>query len=139
MSPLDRIARWTLARDRILVTDPGRIGRLTGGVVALLGLVMFASSRSLWTEPGSWADDALGLLLAALAGLAVTSILRVKMAYRTGWLEGRRAMVYALAEAQRRDLPPHEWLLSELERDYAVLGLDPELAREDAEGREEES
>jgi hypothetical protein len=137
MSLLDRIVQRSQERDRLLVTHPASMRRVAGGVAALLALVMFASSRPLWAEPGSWAD-VLGLLLALLAGLAVASSLRVKLAYRSGWLEGRRAMVHALVEAQAREIPPADWLMGELERDYAVLGLDPSQAHADVERPEEE-
>jgi hypothetical protein len=138
MSLLDRIIARSMRRDRILVAHPASMRRVAGGVAALLALVMLASSRPLWAEPGSWPDVLAGLLLAVLAGWAVAASLRVKLAYKHGWLEGRRAMIHALSEAQRRGLPPDAWLLSELERDYVVLGLDPSQAHADVEGREED-
>ena len=139
MSLLDRIVQRSMARDRLLVTHPSQARRVAAGCAGVLALVLFASSGPIWADPGSRLDVALRLLLALLAGSAVVASLRVKMAYRSGWLEGRRAMVHALVEAQAREIPPEAWLMGELERDYAVLGLDPAQAHADVEGRDDDA
>lgn len=129
MGILDGIARRSIERQGSLVSRPESMRQERAKLVALLALVLFASSAPIWSEPGSWPAVLASFLLAVLAGSSVVGILRVKLAYRSGWLDGRAAMVRALSEAMGRGMSPQAWLEGELARDYAVLGLDPELAR----------
>lgn len=128
---LDRFVTRSLEREARLVSHPGSWDHVRG-VLAALG-VLVASYAAIFAGGGFQVLGQLGVAL--VAGWGVSSGLRRQGAYRNGWLAGRQQMVHALAEAQRRGLSPQDWLMSELERDSAVLGvrLDLELGDEDDE------
>jgi hypothetical protein len=62
-----------------------------------------------------------GPLLGCYIGLSALKRTTRALAYRSGWLDGRTAMVSALSEAMRREWPIEDWLRGELERDMAVI------------------
>lgn len=128
MRILDAIVQRTIDSQEALVARPYSARREGARVTAILAVVLFASSAPIWAEPASPIAVVAGLVMAGAAGWGVIAGLRVKLAYRSGWLDGRAQMVRALAESMRRGHTPQEWLEGELVRDYAVLGLDPELA-----------
>lgn len=128
MGILDAIARRSIDRQGVLVASPQSMRREAAKVGLMFAVLLVASSAPIWAEPASLPDVVARLVLAVFAGAAVVSFLRTKLAYRSGWLDGRAQMVRTLSESMRRELSLQEWLEGELARDYAVLGMDPDLA-----------
>lgn len=123
MKPTDRLIFHLMDRDRSMVRDPDRGQAAAVRSFAILFGALLASLALRWWYPGGPLEVVGEVVVALLAGVAVTNGIRAKLAYRHGWLEGRQQMVSALAEAQRRNLPPAVWLEGELQRDQAVLGI----------------
>lgn len=99
--------------------------------VLLVDLAAFVASVGAWTALAlldGWWRLLAGIIIGLQLGRASIVAYRRAAAYRTGWLRGRSQMLHAMVEAHRRGLSMHEWLDSELSRDYAVLGLTPEDA-----------
>ncbi len=63
----------------------------------------------------------LSLLILGVQTVYLGRVLRRRLAYRWGWLEGRHAMIRSLVEAQRRGMDLDDWAVAEAERDL----LDP--------------
>lgn len=121
MSWLDRMIARDLEREKELVTHPQSLGPVVRSMGAIVAVLVAAFGAIFAGEPFAVFGQ---LVIATVAGLAVSSGLRRKTAFRNGWLEGRRQMVEAMLEAQRRGLSPADWMRSEAERDAAVLGID---------------
>lgn len=119
MNWLDRWVSRSLEREQHLVTRPGESGHL---VLGFLGLgVLLVLTWLMIFQTG--ALQVVGqLALAVLAGGSVAYPARVKLAYRNGWLDGRRTFVATLEESQRRGIPPQVWLDTEYQRDLRIMG-----------------
>lgn len=116
-----------MANDRCLVDDPPRARRLFRRDVLLAAMGLAAvTAEGMVGDPWSWLA---GMVVAMMLGLSLLSGFRRATTYRSGWLDGRAAMVGAMGEAMHRGMTMEEWLESELARDYAVMGL-----REEGEG-----
>jgi hypothetical protein len=63
---------------------------------------------------GDWASAVTFGLWAMTAGCMM---LIARSSYRSGWLEGRTAMLTTMAEARKRGMTSLEWLIAEAERD----------------------
>lgn len=130
---LARVVGWPLmwSADRVRRTDKMLVAHDRRHVrfVVALDLLLFIGGVWAWFNYRTMAAGPLLVFAATVVGcqLGRTGImtLRRATAYRSGWLQGRSAMVVALAEAQRRGMSPMEWLEGELQRDWAVLGIDP--------------
>jgi hypothetical protein len=124
-TPVDWAVDRTRSTDAMLVTADRR----RWFAVLAFDAAMFTGAVVAWALWPVTRDTWFGILGGCLIGLQIgrASIggIRRASAYRAGWLNGRSAMVHALAEAQRRGMTPSEWLSGELARDYAVLGIDP--------------
>ena len=92
---------------------------LTVSLVAL----WFAMNTASW-----WSVLAAGWLGLCLGRLVLVTLRRAA-AYRSGWVDGRTAMVAALSESMRRGMSPEDWLRAEYVRDMAMLGVGPEDLR----------
>lgn len=132
MTPLALLTRaMDAAADRVQATDRILVehNRRRWWWVVAFDLTLFVASVAAWTTWTLWRGTWVGLFAGVLVGLQLGRAslvgLRRAAAYRSGWLRGRSAMVHALAEAQQRGIPPQAWLEGELERDWAVLGIDP--------------
>jgi hypothetical protein len=68
---------------------------------------------------------ALMLALSVMVGLVPLHCWQRAASYRSGWLDGRRAMVVAMGEASQRGMSLNDWLDAELERDMRILGIKP--------------
>lgn len=79
------------------------------------------TERKLWNR---WVDHS-GALVGAFVGMGLFGGVRRALAYKTGWLDGRFAMMAAMDEAARRDMSGGDWLRGELARQYAVMGFPP--------------
>lgn len=123
MGLLDRWVRAALRREQVRVQDPARAWGTMLRTIGGWAVVLVAANAAIWSG-GAW--QVVGqLLLAGLAGVAVTTGLTRQLAYQRGWLDGRGQMVAALHEAMRRGMRPEEWLEREWERDARVLGIAP--------------
>lgn len=122
---LDTGADRVQTTDRMLVERNRRrwLWVVTFDLTLFLASVLAWTTLTLWR--GTWVGVFAGVLVGLQLGRASLVGLRRAAAYRSGWLRGRSAMVHALAEAQRRGIPPQAWLEGELERDWAVMGVDP--------------
>ena len=125
-SPLDRAARRVQRTDAMFVQEPG-----SGYAVRVLvyDLLLFATAVSAWvlhSQLRGWWAAAAAIIIGLQLGRAGIVGYRRAAAYRAGWLRGRSQMVYAMREAHLRGLTGQEWLMSELARDYAVLGITEE-------------
>lgn len=89
---------------------------------ALFGLGIVALT-TMTINGDSWWQMAASGYLGGLVGIVALGGLRRATAYRSGWLEGREAMIAALSESLRRGMTPQEWLVSEYTRDMATMGL----------------
>lgn len=98
--------------------------RTAGWFLVLLLASMYVSGHLSGGAPAIAVGAGMGLAVAR----ASSATLGRARAYRSGWLEGRSAMVGALSEAMRRGLTPEEWLRSQLEADLALLGLPAHLS-----------
>lgn len=111
--------------DRSLVDDRRRARRILVRDLALfltaLVVVFFASEL----EPGTWQRTTANLYLGAYIGLTAFNGYKRASAYRSGWIEGRAAMMRSLDEAHRRGMSAAEWIESQYARDAAIFGLPP--------------
>lgn len=62
------------------------------------------------------------ILMCAWIGWAL--IFRRPLAYRRGWMDGRKDLRSSMFEALLRDMTPEEWMNAELDRDARTLGYD---------------
>lgn len=125
-NPLVALFHLSQADERALVVaSPHRARwlrwRLLGWWVVLLAGALWMTQHLTGGLP-SWL---IGVGMGAASARAAMATHARAVAYRSGWLEGRTAMVAALAEAHRRDMHPREWLQAQLEADLALLGIDP--------------
>lgn len=124
---LERAAARKNQRERVLVERPWKARALfirsVLTFVAVLGLWVFYAFAG--TGPSGWpgvvyavAGVVLGFWIGAnaLAGMARA------VAYRSGWLDGRAAMVDAMRDARS----PEEWLRTQMHHDLNVLGVPPD-------------
>lgn len=65
------------------------------------------------------------MVVAIFVGMGALALTRRMMAYRSGWINGRRQMISSLIEAERRGIDQSEWLEGEIARDFATLGIFP--------------
>lgn len=111
--------------DRSLVDDRRRARRVgirdAAMFLAALVAVFFAPEL----EPGTWQRATANIYLGAYIGLTAMNGLRRASAYRSGWIEGRGAMMRSLDEAHRRGMTAAEWIESQYARDAAIFGLPP--------------
>lgn len=115
------LALRSLSRERVLVERPGSERRRVTQSLVWFFVVLVAFN--LWAWTGGWVHGVIGTLVGAYLGFSALSGMARARAYRNGWLDGRRAMVGSMAEAQRRGLSMYEWAEREAERDAATLGL----------------
>lgn len=115
----DPLVRRSLRLERCLVDEPRRKRSLMlrdlGGFALVVAAWLLTPLLTGWL-----------LMLAAIVvgiglGRSVLLTTRRASAYRSGWLDGRHAMVRALGEAAQRGMTPVDWLDAELDRDIAVL------------------
>jgi hypothetical protein len=113
----ERVDRMLVARNarlivRVLVTDLSLL------ILAWAGLLLFRHG------PGPLAIIATLAIALELGRVGIVGLRRAE-AYRSGWLDGRSAMLSSLAEAHRRGLTVQEWVQGEMERQMSVLGITP--------------
>lgn len=123
MNPARALFNLTQRDEQALVASPRRARwlrwrLLVNFAVLLLGALWVSAHLHGPPLPSLLIGVGMGLSCARAAGATHARAL----AYRTGWLAGRQAMVAALAEAQRRDMTPRDWLQAQLEADLALLG-----------------
>jgi hypothetical protein len=116
--------RKVRADEEAWVADHARARRITARAAVWFLLVLAATASKLWLPEGPW-QAAGALLLGGWAGAGCTSAIRRGLGYRSGWLDGRGAMLASLAEAHRRGMAADEWAALELSRDCAVMGVSP--------------
>jgi hypothetical protein len=121
----DRLVRSARATDTMLV----RQDRRRFAWVVAVDLTAFIVAVAAMIARPLLQVGFLSGMCAVVLGLQVgrASICGVRRAgtYRNGWLDGRTAFVTAMMEAQNRGMTPAQWLTAELQRDYAVMGLNP--------------
>lgn len=136
---LDRVWDWWMKRsirtERSLVMQAGHSRWWFGRE-----LVFFAVTVVAWVFWPWTLHTFIGVLCAIVVGLGLarggTVSFRRAWAFRSGWIEGRRALWVSMVEAQRRGMTPQEWATAEMERDFALMGTTlaevlEELAEED--------
>ena len=126
-NPIEVASDRTRRTDSMLVSHDKRWWWYVVG----LDMALFITTLVLWWAlPDLARHSWLAVVAAIFVGIELgrTAILSARraQAYRSGWLAGRQQMVMAMVEAQRRGITPVEWLTAEAERDWAVLGLDPD-------------
>lgn len=124
---MSRFGDWTYRRqkrtDRMMVTqDRGHYWRVVGGELALFGTTVVAMLGLQLLDPGPL-RVACAVLVGLQVGRAGIISARRALAYRSGWMDGRAAMVQSMGEAMRRRMDLNEWLRGEAERDMATLGI----------------
>lgn len=126
--PIDRLVARSLTDEQSYVTNPARAQHLWHLGLLSLALVLAATSVRLWGAHLSWLDLPAALVLGGYAGAAAMGRPRRAMAYRNGWLDGRRTMLATLVESTDRGMSLGEWVEGECERDahllYAPQGAD---------------
>jgi hypothetical protein len=110
-----------------------RLRWITVAELALFLVTVLAIFGLSWLDPG-WLTAACSVLVGLQVGRAGIVSMRRATGYRSGWLDGRVALVRSMNEARQRGMTPQEWLEAELVRDYAVLGIDAEVVHEDPDG-----
>jgi hypothetical protein len=114
LQPLTRLQR----NDEVaLVDNPDRMRW-----IVLRGMVNFVASVAALavyqhTDFKLVAATFLGLQIGRIAFVTV----RRPVAYRNGWIDGRRTMMSSLGESQRRGMPLDDWMLGEAERDLSIF------------------
>lgn len=125
--PVSKLGDWSYRRmkrtDRMMVSlDRGHYWRIVVGELALFVVTLAAMLGVQLLDPGP-----LTVACSILVGLQVGRVgllsARRALAYRSGWMDGRAAMVQSMAEAMRRRMDLNEWLAGEAERDMATLGI----------------
>jgi hypothetical protein len=96
--------------------------------------VSAVTSAAVWTTASSGVPQWLRALCAVevvvvLLGLGLYPVAWRALAYRSGWVSGRRELVESMREARRRGMDSSEWLAAELERTEATLFTAEELRR----------
>lgn len=119
---LDPLARRAVRNERAFVDEPQRARWLVLRDFALFVAVLVATFVD--DSLTGWRDVAAMMFVAVYVGYGAFQTTRKMSAYRSGWLDGRRAIVSSLSEAQRRGLSADEWAALELARDFSVLGID---------------
>jgi hypothetical protein len=111
-------------RDRTLVAEPGRERRLMVqaaltfvAALTCFNIVVWAPLESPWGMVRVVGATGLGWVI----GMVPMRHLGRAMSYRSGWLDGRSAMVSSLSEALRRGLTLEDWVHGEAERDFKML------------------
>lgn len=122
-SPLD----WTLDQMRrteamLVANDRRHQRRVIALDVAMWLLGMAALVAYPWVA-GGW-RFACGVMLGVMMGRLTLTGLKRAQAYRRGWLHGRQAMTLSMLEAMRRGMSLDEWVVAEMRRDQALLGVD---------------
>jgi len=121
------VGRWlvrnAMANESSYVKDPRRARRLVirDVVLAIIAMCALAGDD---TFPAPWGTIC-GLAVGGFLGMGLLPGVRRAMSYRTGWLDGRSAFVTARNEAIHRGMSEVQWLVGEMERDFAVMGLSP--------------
>lgn len=67
---------------------------------------------------GSWA---IGIAMLSLAGVQWVGIFTKRWAYYTGWVDGRSNLALSMAEAQRRNMSPGDFMVSVMEKDASLI------------------
>lgn len=93
------------------------VGRMVAGWIVLFGAALMFG-HYLPVTP-------LALLVGCLTGLsasraAMATWLRAN-AYRSGWIEGRQALIQAMADGARADRPAHQVLRDQLDHDLGLF------------------
>lgn len=87
-------------------------------VLVFLGsYVKIEGDHLVWDRPGERP-----LIVFVLIWTAYTMVFRRALAYRRGWLAGRRALRSSMYEATIYEMSPEEWMNAELDRDARTLG-----------------
>lgn len=133
---LDRLTDRSLAEEKAYVAGESRRVRwmtVRAGAFALTtwGSLVVATG---WTSAPWWLHLVTAMLLGWAVGLLPMRTLRRALAYRNGWLDGRQAMVVALAEAMRRGMSWDDWLSGEYARDAVIMGVPPGQRDEECDG-----
>jgi hypothetical protein len=138
LAPVDRLFDWVTSRsldaDKCLVKNGGDRGmRSVLRQLVLLRLPVFFAI--LIPVSGNWLDPFWnGVLLSILGSVWVMSPLKRGLAYRNGWLDGRRHMAHSL----HGHPSAREWLASMQTYDLVhVLGLPPAVP-DDAAGLDDD-
>lgn len=124
---MSRLAGWLtsrhIAKERALVADPQGARRLLVRdlLLAALGLGALVGEDFL---PSPW-DVVAGFVVALMLGFCLMAGFRRALTYKSGWLDGRSAMIHAMVEAMDRGMTLDEWLDGEMTRDFAIMGVSP--------------
>jgi hypothetical protein len=130
---MTRLTEWWVARqmanERSRVKDPRRARRvmITDAVLAVLAFAALITAGL----QGPWVGLA-RMTLGVFVGASLFAATRRALSYRSGWLDGRVAMMVSMQEAQLRGMSAEEWLEGEMQRDFVMMGW---ADLDDGEGR----
>lgn len=118
----DPLAKRSRRNEQTLVDEPRRARRLMLRDLALFVIVIAAT----WIDDTAtgWLDLVALLIVGVYVGWGAFQTTRKMLAYRSGWLDGRAALIHSLAEARRRGLDGETWVELELARDISVMGIE---------------
>lgn len=116
---MDRWAGWYISRARTPYTMRTWWWMVVNLVILVAAMFLRNFDGGAWTIPADLALVVSGMW----AGVGIMSAMARRQTYRTGWLEGRKAMVDSLREARLRGMDQDEWMQAELERDLAKVFL----------------
>ena len=114
LPPPGRFARAILASSDWIERAAVEGHHRRGLVIAVIW--MFATLYASAYAPNPWAVG----ILAVLAAVGSMCSLRRALAYKNGWLRGRRELREALTGALQAGTTIQEWLLTEMDRDFNV-------------------
>lgn len=94
--------------------------------LALFVFVITASVLDDSLPQDSLLDTAALIVVALYIGFGAFQTTRKMSAYRSGWLDGRMALLSSMREAQHRGMSIEEWADAELARDLSIMGVVPQ-------------
>ena len=119
--PFDKIADSAVSGTESAIKNVARYHRLKKWtilrLICILGLLLAISISTGFPT----AVLPLWLVTVYYAGSGASAMLMRANAYRSGWMDGRVAMLGSMSEAIRRNMEIGAWVQAEIERDAAMI------------------